>query len=489
MRRRLYWGGFVVLALLVCVPSVVVVVSTRAEGVPSAVVAENLEKSIQAAQPGDTKADQQKVAAELYAKGISPNPGIASVGRDGWAFYSDLFLTNLSQATGARRYSEEEVAAWSESVAGQQKWLATRGIPMYFVVAPASWSIYPDKAPEGMDFDVPHIFDQLLAVRPDLPIIDLRQPLKDARGVADTYSKLNGHWTDFGAYVAWQQIVAKIAAQNPALAPSPPPGYSSVATMDKGNEFVETMNLNVPNPWTYPVLDTPLPDVQVTANDGVTRTLPGSTQVDQLQMPYQSVSLAASSPNRLLTLCDSTCNSVSPYLDSAFAGTMQVRHIIDQPEARPNLPYLIDTYKPNLVVYFMTERTLDKGLTDGPMWAAANAFDAAVPVGSWSATGTATAVNLDAQPTEASPASISWPRQSGAKDVLRVDLDAQNFGQLQVNVGSGKDAKVVSVQYPAGKSEVFLQVPASAAGSSLALQLAAGSGAVTVSSVEVRQNR
>lgn len=488
MKKRLRRIGLAALAVALCVPSTLVVIATATDGVPASVVARN---KLEAA----ASRSAEKVAApaaDSPAKGSTANaahPEAAVAGRDGWVFYGDAFNENFSQATGARRYSKDELATWAQSISQQQKWLAKRGIPLVFVVAPAKWSIYPDKAPEDANVDVEHIFEQIVAAYPKLPIIDVRQPLRDGRSVADTYSKLNGHWTDFGAYLVWKYLASKLKASDPSLAPPPPPAYSSVQTRNEGNEFADTLGANTPNSWTYPVLTTPLPQVQIVNADGSTKTVPGDTQTDQLDMPREVISPSAANPSRVLAFCDSTCRSLSPYLQASYASTIQVRHYIDQPEKRPSVPYLVDSYKPGLVMYVMTERNFNNVLADGPMWAAANAYDEASPetVGSWTPSDASPTLTLTGAPSETSPATIKWPRKSGAVDIVRLDVEAKGSGQLELQLTNGGKKETVPVQYAVGQSELFYALPKAEEGMTTALALAPGSADAQIVSVTVRR--
>lgn len=486
MRRSLRHGGLAALAVALCIPSAAVVISTAIDGVPASVVSQNSGAGTAAAPQND----EQAQAAAMYANGTSPNPGMALVGREGWVFYGDPFNANLAQAAGTRYYSDEDLAMWAQSIGEQQKWLASRGIPVVFIVAPAKWSIYPDKLPEGTKVTGTHIFDQLLKSHPELSLIDVRPALKKGRDEADTYSKLNGHWTDYGAYVAWRDLVEQLQTIDPAVTPNSPPAYSSIGVADQGNEYADILKLHAPNPWTYPVLTEPLPDVQIVSSDGTTKTVPGKTQTDSLDMPREIVSPSASNSSRVLALCDSACRSLSPYLQSSYASTMQVRHAIDHPEQRPSVPYLVDTYKPTFALYVMTERNFNNVLADGPMWAAANAYDEAqqASVATWAPSGSANTLTVSADPSESVPASIKWPRKSGAVDIAKLEIDAQAFGQLQLHVAKGAKTETISVQYPAGRSELFYALPKATSGMTANLLLAPGSGAVSVLSAEVRRS-
>src|SRR4051794_18640818 len=71
-------------------------------------------------------------------------------GRDGWLFLDRDSNRLLYQHTGRLRLSEEQLQGWQQVLESRRAWLAERGIPYLFMVAPNAHVVYEDKLPEGV---------------------------------------------------------------------------------------------------------------------------------------------------------------------------------------------------------------------------------------------------------------------------------------------------------------------------------------------------
>jgi len=395
----------------------------------------------------------------LYALGTTNDKAIAVVGRDGWVFLGDLFNKNMAQALGRRNYNESELAAWAGTIGGQQQWLAHRNIPMLFVVAPAKWSIYPDKLPSWADGRVGvHTFDQLLNAPQALPLVDLRPSLREARSVADTYSPFNSHWTDFGAWVGWREISKKLSTMNPAFKDLyVPEAEGAVVNPNHASEFKAMISLPEANPWTTPKLKSALPDFAIVGEGGATQIVPGSTNTGLLDLPRNTRNESAKNRLRALVLRDSMGDSLSVYLQSAFYETIQVRHNIDNQSLAPNVPALINKYHPDVVLYVMTERHLDNILSESNLWLSANAFDRAVSDGARVETANdSSTLTTSGSPDLKGPFSLSWKDSSKGLRTLRVSLSASAPGTLQIKAMSQGRPVEFAERYAQGDNDLFL---------------------------------
>lgn len=408
----------------------------------------------------------------LFSLGTTNNRAIAVVGKDGWIFLGDNFNNNMAQALGRRYYNSDDLAAWNYSIGGQKQWLASRNIPMLFLVAPAKWSIYPDKLPEWTQGHVgPHILDQLLASPQKLPLIDLRPALREARSTADTYSPFNSHWTDFGAWAAWKETAHSLEGLGPKLQGLYVPEINgAVVNPNYGSEFLAMINLPKPNPWTMPGLKKPLADFSIWGEDGSSRIVPGSTLTGLLDLPRNTRNDSANNKLRALVLRDSMGDSLSAYLQSAFYETIQIRHNIDDQKNAPNVPALIAKYRPDVVLYVMTERHLDNILTDGYMWNSANAFDQAVKGGA-RIEGSSESQSLTANgPIDLNtPVNVSWSENSKGQRTLRILLTASAPGVLKVQLASGGQPVDLFERYAQGENELYFSFPSNIDSNSMSL--------------------
>ena len=422
----------------------------------------------------------------LYLSGTSSNEGVGVVGRDGWMFLGDFANANMAQATSRRVLSTQEADAWAAVVSEQREWLATRGIPMVVVVGPAKWSVYPEKLPAwAADERTTSSFDVVQETHPELDLVDLRPALREAGQEHDTYSRLNSHWTDYGAYVGWRELAGRIDDALPG-ATMVVPGLEGVGSRDDGpNEFDSMMGVRAPNPWTYPELTAPLPDVAMVEDDGTSRTVPGDTETALLDLPTETRSTRAGNDLTALVLRDSMGDALSPYLQASFGRTVQVRHNVDDPAAAPNLQAWVEETQPDVVVFEMAERHFNSPLQDLESWHAANLFDradASREAGWATATGAAGVEVTGDLGTDGSTR-VGWAPGSGGDQVLRIGARSAGACRLTVALPDGSER---ALRVASGGNVLFAAVPAGT--SSLELRTDCGQG-LELDAVAVRPSR
>lgn len=399
----------------------------------------------------------------LYALGVSGRPGAAEIGRDGWMFLGDIFNNNFSQALGRRVLDDTEVARWVSVLGLQQQWLAARGIPAPFVVAPAKWSVYPEYLPRWADDLHPvHSLDRLVAAAGSLSMIDLRAALRDAKTQAATYSALDSHWTDYGAWVAWKQIASDLNRRNPHLPPLKVPALRGTAAVEGAGEFEGMLGISAINRVTKIELAPAFSDYVVVAADGSARPMPGGSRTDLLDLPRVTRNDAAPNRLRVLILRDSTGNALSPFLQDAFHVTYQVDHSVGVANHRPSLAGMVEELHPDLVLWIMTERYLNEPPGDADEWRAANDFDCtgADSLGVWPQENASGGFSVGGDAALATPMRISLAAGSTTR-ILRIDGQAAAAGTLVVESGDGLATRR-SIDYIGGRSEWFLPLSAAA---------------------------
>jgi alginate O-acetyltransferase complex protein AlgJ len=133
-------------------------------------------------------------------------------GKDGW-----LFLTRsgiLPDFLGQNPMTAAELDAWKETLEGRQRWLSERGIHYLFVIAPNKATIYPEELPDHIQRGRGRSrMDQLLNHLRDhsaMDVIDLRPALLEGKTAGLTYHPRDSHWTDRGAFIAYEQICRRL---------------------------------------------------------------------------------------------------------------------------------------------------------------------------------------------------------------------------------------------------------------------------------------
>lgn len=150
-----------------------------------------------------------------------PTKGDVIVGQEGWLFLGEARARESYQASSL--FSPQELTNWQEELERRRDWLATRGSDYLLVISPEKSTIYPRFMPDN----VPRIgqqtrLDQLLrylSEYSDLQVVDLRTALKQASGQYPSYYRTDTHWTVWGAFVAYQQIMTTLSKRHPDLLP------------------------------------------------------------------------------------------------------------------------------------------------------------------------------------------------------------------------------------------------------------------------------
>lgn len=283
-------------------------------------------------------------------------------GKNGWLFFSDLYNQNFSQSLGRITQTKKQQNAWVKFIEKSAATVKNAGGDYRIVVMPANWDIHPEKLPAwAQKLRGSTSLQNLMKAHPELPWIDTRSALKKAAKQHDTYEPQNSHWTPYGGYVAWQAITKCLAATNPALSGISAPPISGVGIEANSNEFGPNGVPDGKPARTYPIYAQAHPGVVMThLPDGGPLVNNPDFSTDTLQTPLKTVTSAAQAPGvSMLTLRDSTGNALSPLYSWSFGTTVQYGHGIGQLGITPpDLPQLMATYHPQVVLFVITERFL-----------------------------------------------------------------------------------------------------------------------------------
>ena len=150
-----------------------------------------------------------RLMLELF--GTSGTPSV-TVGKEGWLFYTNAVENFFYQNT----YAQKDLAYFSRALGERQRWLAERGAQFVFMVAPNKVSVYPEQlvaAPgaqtrlgtRNMDRVLDHLREE-----GTLPVVDLRERFAAAKKDRRLYHRIDSHWNDFGAFLAYQELMTVI---------------------------------------------------------------------------------------------------------------------------------------------------------------------------------------------------------------------------------------------------------------------------------------
>jgi hypothetical protein len=297
--------------------------------------------------------------AKFKARIAKENPGYIK-GRDGWLTFPDVYANNFSQALGRVTQTRAEERAWAAYFTRAQRLTEKQGGEFRIVVAPATWEVHPDKLPTwAQKLRGTNTLTNLMAHYPELPWVDVRPALRAASQKKAVYEPLNSHWTPYGGFVAWKAI-SKCLNTTKGLQKVGVPGLRKVVVEPNLNEFASYVPDGKPV-RTVPVYQAPLPETTITSypeGEPVEKDPYGG--VDALFLPAVSSTPDALSDQTLLVYRDSTGSALSPLWFYSYARTVQYQHGILTLNVRPpKLKRTINTHKPDVFIYLISERLLD----------------------------------------------------------------------------------------------------------------------------------
>ncbi len=138
------------------------------------------------------------------------------IGKNGWLFMAKESenVNEVDYFRSKKLFSKEELKHWRNTLEQRRDWLANRGILYFFIIVPNKSTIYSEFMP---DFIHPvrnqSRLDQLLNYlkkNSDFQIIDVRKVLINAKKDCEVYYKTDSHWNEYGAYIAYREIMKYI---------------------------------------------------------------------------------------------------------------------------------------------------------------------------------------------------------------------------------------------------------------------------------------
>jgi hypothetical protein len=165
------------------------------------------------------------------------------LGKDGWMEYTGE--RNIDDFQNLEPFENEKQI--EEGLTTLNQYLKTQGITLLVVIAPNKASIYPDKLPEQIkSLHGQSRFDTLMSYLEDndLPTVDLRPALRNARQDQDVYYKTNTHWNGYGAFIAYTTIIDTLRTSHPDLKPYEISELNLVAAAPDVQDISKLMHAN-----------------------------------------------------------------------------------------------------------------------------------------------------------------------------------------------------------------------------------------------------
>jgi len=294
--------------------------------------------------------------------GVSPSAKVV-VGTDGWLFVGEEYSA-VEYYRATRPFTPEQLVWWQRLLEGRHDWLAQHGIRYLLIVAPDKQSIYPEYMPAALNrVGTVTRLDQLVAhleQHSDLQLLDLRGVLREAKAHERPYERLDSHWNDLGAWIAYAEIAKRLGVWFPHMQPVPLSDFERTWPAGQGNDLAMLLSLSDVMPGERLTLVPRVPRrARLIPTDG---TLPPGS-VAMLVTETGDPALP-----RAVMFHDSFAQTLWPFLSEHFA------HIAYSWQYNFD-PGLIEREKPDVVLDEMVDRVLMATLDPNPdevtrVWAA-----------------------------------------------------------------------------------------------------------------------
>lgn len=136
-------------------------------------------------------------------------------GRDGWLFLRNDTNDYIGQLTGRRPLTAEQVSGWRILLEARAEVVRELGIAWVSVIAPEKHVVYAEYLPDGLTPAARRPVHQFaeLAHEAGAPACYPIDELAIAKRNAQLYPRVDTHWNQRGAYIAYHRIGKAIASR------------------------------------------------------------------------------------------------------------------------------------------------------------------------------------------------------------------------------------------------------------------------------------
>lgn len=156
-----------------------------------------------------------------YKSGYSGTKRVL-VGQNGWLFYNGDYL---SFGSGQYTKNPEDIKSWVNGFQQRATYLRRNGSSFYMLIAPIQETIYPENLPT---WATPILgassTDMFISAAQNAGITQIVNPsdaLIEAKNSYAVYDEFDTHWTAYGSYIAYRELMNRIAVEHPEMQPLP----------------------------------------------------------------------------------------------------------------------------------------------------------------------------------------------------------------------------------------------------------------------------
>lgn len=244
----------------------------------------------------------------------------------------------LREAGDLTRWRQDKLPRLVANYLARHRRMAERGIPFVVVFGPEASGIYPEHLPEGFKVETPTACEILAEelIKHGVNVVCPSQALRQAKGPVDVCLKLDSHWSNFGAYICYLQI---IDALDPKYAAARVP-WQSIFYEEKIGYGDLGVQISPERKGYVQHVSVAIEGIQTSKN------------VFDIRDKNLRQSKNPNGVGRALIYRDSFTNALGPFFEATFAETYLVA------PAPIMLDSAIDAIKPDVVILEVAERAL-----------------------------------------------------------------------------------------------------------------------------------
>ncbi len=166
----------------------------------------------------------------------------AIVGKNGWFFMSG---EELKTYNGTELFKDDELIEFKNEMLRRKKIIEQNHAHFFFAIVPNKSNIYPEFMPDYIIRSDNGYGKQLLSYLKanSFPVIDLFQPLLNAKNEQELYYQTDNHWNDYGAFIASNAILKEFSKYNKNVMQLDLKTYKPVIVIEKPGNIAKMFSL------------------------------------------------------------------------------------------------------------------------------------------------------------------------------------------------------------------------------------------------------
>ena len=155
---------------------------------------------------------------KIFLFKTSPFTDKVIIGKNGWLYDAGHTINTY---TNSEPLKPKQLDSIRTTLIKRNEWYKNNGIKFYVVLIPNKGEIYPEYLPETIlkssEMNQTDQILQFMKKDTDIVIIDLRKTLIEHKNKENLFFKTDNHWSFYGAYYGYCDIIRRIHKDFPAI--------------------------------------------------------------------------------------------------------------------------------------------------------------------------------------------------------------------------------------------------------------------------------